>query len=119
MTRERAKELLPIIQAYAEGKEIEYRKLIRRCENWYEITKPTWNDTTEYRIKPEPKYVPFTRNDDLLGERIENKFTHAVFMISGVTNEHIYVGPSFITYGELFNDYIFVDGSPCGKVVSE
>ena len=59
MNRERAKELLPIIQAFAEGKEIQFRL--------DEIIKSTWSDLHEetaftfpaddyeYRIKPKPR----------------------------------------------------------------
>ncbi len=50
MNRERARELLPIIQAFAEGKEIE--ALIGRHWN---ICTPTFDDEFEYRIKPEPR----------------------------------------------------------------
>lgn len=55
MTRDEAKQLLPIIQAYAEGKKIEYRI--------FEGGQPVWHDYDEhcftsspdrYRIKPEP-----------------------------------------------------------------
>ena len=58
MNIEQAKKLLPIIQAFAEGKEIEYRKLGYKC--WMDVTKPTFNiKLFEYRIKPESKYRPF------------------------------------------------------------
>ena len=61
MTREQAKELLPIIQAYAEGKTIQYR---RSAEGkWEDVTfgeNLSFIDTSSnYRIKPEPKYRPF------------------------------------------------------------
>lgn len=51
MTRERAKELLPIIQAYAEGKTIECFTIEGR---WQEITNPFFDSATKYRIKPKP-----------------------------------------------------------------
>lgn len=56
MTRERAKELLPVIQAYAEGKNVQVS-----------VDGHTWNDVSsadarfelnvpsQYRIKPEPR----------------------------------------------------------------
>ena len=60
MTREEAKELLPIIQAYAEGKTIQYRNVV--CE-WEDVTIEEdlsfADNPSEYRIKPEPKYRPF------------------------------------------------------------
>lgn len=53
MTRERAKELLPVIQAFAEGKAIEYRVIQERP--WERIYDPGWDNGVEYRIKPEPR----------------------------------------------------------------
>lgn len=56
MKRERAEKLLPIIQAYAEGKELQYRYINHEewldlgcCEAYFELLSPI----REYRIKPE------------------------------------------------------------------
>ena len=51
MTREKAKELLPIIQAYADGEEIQYRG--EDSTPWRDcIYPPAFADVDEYRIKP-------------------------------------------------------------------
>lgn len=52
MNRTRAKELLPIIQAYADGKTIQYR--ISPLDEWCDFTETFGNFRTdiEYRIKP-------------------------------------------------------------------
>ena len=64
MTRERAKELAPIIQAFGEGKTIEYRSSVG--EAWYPLTIPSFNEIDgDYRIKPEPKTRPMTRGEVL------------------------------------------------------
>lgn len=58
MTREDAKDLLPIIQAFVKGKTIEFRE--RGCTLWTESISPIFNFAIfEYRIKPKPKYRPF------------------------------------------------------------
>lgn len=56
MNREKAKELLPIIQAYAEGKTIQYIGV--GFENWYDVDNELEIDSMryKYRIKPESKY---------------------------------------------------------------
>jgi hypothetical protein len=60
MTRERARELLPVIQAFAEGKEIQER-FIGGKDDWSDCSErgpsaPAWNSTKwEFRIKPEPR----------------------------------------------------------------
>lgn len=57
MDRNQAKELLPIIQAYAEGKVIQINQPII---GWKDNNEPLFNcDTSSYRIKPEQKYRPF------------------------------------------------------------
>ena len=57
ITREEAKEFLPIIQAFAEGKTIQ----VQENEGyWRDADVLHFNyDTCRYRIKPEPKYRPF------------------------------------------------------------
>ena len=59
MNRNQAKELLPIIQAYAEGKAIESRCIKGDKSLWYDDEDPSFDDDLEYRIKPEPTYRQF------------------------------------------------------------
>ena len=58
MNRQQAKELLPIIQAFAEGKAIQSR-YINGSNTWLNDNNLSFGDGVEYRIKPEPKYRPF------------------------------------------------------------
>ena len=51
MNRERAKKLLPVIQAFAEGKAIEMRP--EDDPRWVDVSDPAWSHGMEYRIKPE------------------------------------------------------------------
>lgn len=68
MNRERAKELLPIIEAFANGEEVEYR--------WSEVPQwadcgevgPGFEDEVEYRIKPKPRefwVAPFLKANEM------------------------------------------------------
>lgn len=59
MTREEAKVLLPIIQAYAEGKAIESRCIKGDKSLWYDDEDPSFDNDFEYRLKSEQKYRPF------------------------------------------------------------
>lgn len=69
MNRERAKKLLPIIQAYAEGKQIQCRFVDH--EDWHDVDD---NDGIivgsryEYRIKPSEKYNEIFKLKSLLEE---------------------------------------------------
>lgn len=76
MTREKAKQLLPIIQAYAEGKTIEDQS---RNGNWNvapERANIGFNEGPErYRIKPEPepKYRPFESREECWAEMLKHQ----------------------------------------------
>ena len=65
MTREEAKKKLLIIQAYAEGKEIEM--FIR--DRWETAESPGFTmEAKNYRIKSEPKYRPFKTKEECWDE---------------------------------------------------
>lgn len=74
MTREKVKEMLPILQAYAEGKVIECRTKPSAVEgtyvpnDWAEMKEIAFWKNTEYRIKPEPKYRPFANAEECWNE---------------------------------------------------
>ena len=63
MNREQAKALLPFIQAFSEGKTVQW---LTGSGEWYDVVGKDTIDfeyladrKTKYRIKPEPKYRPF------------------------------------------------------------
>ena len=71
MTRKEAKELLPIIQAFAEGKEIEYYDC--NDDDWIKTDTPIWASKINYRIKPEPKYRPFKTQEECWNEMLKHQ----------------------------------------------
>lgn len=71
MTREQAKELLPIIQAFVDGKTIEART--DSISKWIETTTPKFDLLHEYRIKPEPKYCPFKNVEECWEEMLKHQ----------------------------------------------
>lgn len=64
MTREQAKNLAPIIQAYEEGKEIQFLSHAGDG-SWIDAERHTWDSDYIYRIKPEQKTRPMTRGEVL------------------------------------------------------
>ena len=71
MNRIQAKELLPIIQAFAEGKTILVQDGIDWC---YLSNESDFNlNPQRYRIKSEPKYRPFKDAEECWQE-MQNKF---------------------------------------------
>ena len=121
MTREQAKELLPIIQAFVDGKTIEART--NSISKWIETTTPKFDLLHEYRIKPEPKYHPFKNVDECWQEMLKhepfgwlrkkkrNVRTQIGFMhtegIQGTSG-----GSS--NYKAFFDCFSFADGAPFG-----
>ena len=72
MNRQQAKELLPIIQAFAEGKTIEFRN--KSFKEWTEIDNLSFDPTiTNYRIKPEPKYRQFKDAEECWQEMLKHQ----------------------------------------------
>ena len=69
MNRDRAKKLLPIIQAYTEGKKLQYK--IVGYDDWYDVDDEDGiNEGTryEYRIKPTEKYNEIFKLKSMLEE---------------------------------------------------
>ncbi len=113
MNRQQAKELLPIIQAFAEGKIIEFRN--KSFKEWAEIENPSFDPTiTNYRIKSEPKYRPFANAEECWHEMQK----HEPF--GWVKYKE---GDKYTTYCNIdgncdfeldFEEYTFADGTPFG-----
>lgn len=128
MTREEAKELLPIIQAFAEGKTIQVRTNNRP---WFDLldNKLEICELFKYRIKTESKYIPFKTQEECLEEMLKHQpfgwlkskktgsvvligslYTKdGVLMIIWATNEY-----NKYTSFDVFNDYVFADDTPFG-----
>ena len=82
MTREKAKELLPIISAYAEGKTVQF---MDNKDMWQDYDDPNFFGDVKYRIKQEPKYRPFKTQEECWNEMLK----HQPF--GWVKNEYNYV----------------------------
>ena len=119
MTREGAKELLPIIQAYAEGKAIEHSLDGRR---WFETCYPSWSQNLIYRIKPEQKYRPFKSQEECWNEMMKHQpfgwvkeiNSEMLYLINGISNMSIVIMEDISSFKEALNIYEFKDGTPFG-----
>lgn len=128
MTREEVKEMLPVLQAYAEGKEIEslvngkYYRVLEICNGM---------NPKDYRIKPEPTYRPFKNAEECWAEmqkhqpfgivkdkHFANYQTHRAFTF--LTTEGCnFGGYEDETFESSFKNLLFVDGTPFGVKVEE
>lgn len=129
MTREETKALLPIIQAYAEGKAIESKCIKGDKSLWYDDEDPSFDGDFEFRIKPEPKYRPFKDAEECWEEMqkhqpfgwVKLKSTRKYFICKAIGDFFAVVGLNDrpTNYDELFEEYIFADGTPFGVKVEE
>ena len=122
MNRKEAKELLPIIKAFAEGKEIQYRNSFNE---WIDIKKNEGlsfiKTPLDYRIKPESKYRPFKTQEECWEEM--HKHPDFGWVTDGyykstisVKSDSIIVTISSLEYdfGKAYIHFTFTDGTPFG-----
>ncbi len=114
MDRNEAKELLPIIKAYVEGKTIQIQHL--DC-TWQDAKYLNLGRGLIYRIKPEPKYRPFKDAKECWAEMQKHqpfgwvKYADKYISISAIDSNN--------DYETDFDDYTFADCTPFGVKVEE
>ena len=126
--------LMPIFQAIAEGKTIQYKN-----GDWQDIdgdedglnldTLIKYQDN--YRIKPEQKYHPFKNAEECWQEMEKHKYFGWIkgkdasipskfMIINSVRDEEVSITSGIdFTYSELIECYTFIDGTPFGVKVEE
>ena len=130
MTREEAKNLLPIIQKYSEGKTIQSRCFTEEMPLWWDDDDPTFNvDDFDYRIKPEPKYRPFANAQECLEEMkkhqpfgwVKDKYSFCPIELicDSFSKECIKCYETWFTPEKMFKDSTFLDGTPFGVKIEE
>ena len=75
MTREETKAIMPILQAYAEGKVIQYSR--NGGYTWHDVAEDVNHnirtDKYDYRIKPTPTYRPFANAEECWNEMLKHQ----------------------------------------------
>lgn len=128
MDRNQAKQLLPVIQAFSEGRPIQYRIKDNKSAKWNDVDKNYHEFSPHsflYRIKSEPKYRPFANAEECWQEM--QKHQPFGWMKSRFAFVHIiYIEDKSIGYGSAcgtilhdnFNSvlegFTFADGTPFG-----
>ena len=127
MDRNRAKQLLPVIQAYINGKPIQSRCIKGDTSFWYDDKDPSFDDDFEYRIKPEPKYRPFKAEECWNEMQKHQPFgwikdrNGSRFVIENVDSRgfvEVY-DEGTCNFKEVFENRTFADGLPFGAKVEE
>ena len=130
MTREEATKLLPIIQAFSEGKTIEFSSITDVSKAWREVTDFPIGmiKNFKFRIKPEPMYRPFVNAEECWTEMLKHQpfgwvkdRNGSKFVIENVDSRgfvDVY-DDGTCDFKEVFENRAFVDGLPFGVKVEE
>lgn len=126
MNRKEAKQLLPIIQAFSEGKDVE----TKTGSGWMSIENMSFAGKPDsYRIKPETKYRPFNDAEECWQEMqkhqpfgwLKDKNDGHLTLITVVDNDEMMalngrVGWDFLG---IMNNYVFADGTQFGVKIEK
>lgn len=128
MTREELKKVMPILTTFADGKTIQ--NYLRGSGKWIDVGEHldmsdlfAWS--SDYRIKPEPKYRPFKDAEECWNEMqkhqpfgwIKSKDDSTInkFMfIDSLRKDEVSISNVDFNYNDLVEYYIFADGAPFG-----
>lgn len=116
------------MQAYVEGKQIQYLLY----NEWMDIDKLTTDDLyinpELYRIKPELKYRPF-KNAEECWKEMENHSHFGWIKFNGEENScihceaiedcGIFYNSASWTFESIFKEFTFIDGSPFGVKIDD
>ena len=127
MTIKEIRNAAKVMEAYANGKKIQF---LDEYNNWIDVTNPTFNWSIYiYRVKPEPKYRPFKNQEECWNEM--HKHSNFGWIKGNVTGEYKqivriynykselifnigYNGSADYSPEIMFSSYTFADGSPFG-----
>ena len=123
MNRKEAKELMPIIQAFAEGKTIQYYDSLIDIADWEDCENPNFENLTyKFRIKPESTYRPFANAKECWQEMQKHKpfgwVKSTLFkdfaLVKRVTTLYVEINRDIIDYKDALEKFTFADGTPFG-----
>lgn len=124
MNRKTAKDLLPIIKAFSEGKCVE----TKTSSGWISIENMGFvGNPLQYRIKPEPKYHPFKNAEECWQEMqkhqpfgwVKEKERNVRTEINYIHNDGVMFSCGYVLFERLFDFYTFADGVPFGVKMKE
>ena len=127
MTREQVKEMLPVLQSFADGKTIESRCIKGDKSLWYDDEDPSFDNDFEYRIKPEPRYRPFRDAKECWQEMqkhnpfgwVKSTLFKDLALVKRVTTLYVEINRDIIDYKDALEKFTFADDTNFGVKVEE
>lgn len=125
MNRKEAKILMPVIQAFADGKDVE----TKTSSGWISIENMSFaGNPDSYRIKPEPKYRPFKDAEECWQEMLKHqpfgwvkcKEDGSLGLITLIiSEENIFINGIGCNSERTMRGFTFADGKPFGVIEEE
>lgn len=125
MNRKETKKLMPVIQAFADGKDVE----TKTSSGWISIENMSFaGNPDSYRIKPEPKYRSFKDAEECWQEMLKHqpfgwvkcKEDGSLGLITLIiSEENIFINGIGCNSERTMRGYTFADGTPFGVKVEE
>ena len=127
MTREEVKEMLPVLQAFADGKTIESRCIKGDKSLWYDDEDPSFDNDFEYRLKPESTYRPFRDAEECWNEMqkhqpfgwVKSTLFKDLALVNRVTTLYVEINRDIIDYKDALEKFTFADDTNFGVKVEE
>ena len=131
MDRNQAKEFYPILQAFAEGRVIEFRtkpstlsKSRQHMNEWTEMEELEFWSNIEYRIKQqsEAKFRPFKNAEECWQEMqkhhpfgwVKSTLFKDLTLVQRVTTLYVEINREIIDYKDALDKFTFADGTNFG-----
>ena len=124
MKREQVRAMMPILQAFIDGKKIEGRPkgFSNDFEGWVSVDEISGLDSIEYRIKPEPKYRPFNDAKECWQEMqkhqpfgwVKSTLFKDFDLVQRVTILYVEINREIIDYKDVLEKFTFADSTPFG-----
>ena len=120
MTTEEIREAAKVMEAYANGKKIQY---LNDDNEWIDAPNPLFDwDNCVYRIKPESQYRPFKTQEECWQEMhkhpdfgwVAAQDSKVIYHINIVGDGYIHIDGSSVDFSTAYSEYEFLDGTPFG-----
>lgn len=124
MNKDNAKDMLPLVQALAEGKVLQVNEGDAICPSWVDRENHQFSlPPNDYRIKPSPSYRPWTFEEVPVGVVVATEDGGGRYVITAVEDGDddyvcVFLGQrDEVDTEELLANYVMLDGKPCGVAV--
>lgn len=124
ITKEEIKERIAVMQAYVDGKEIEFYNYSNK--EWVVTKDPLWDIKIRYRVQPMQKYRPFQSAEECRNEMVKHdpigylKSNNGYVFVCSFSDEGVYFSLDHeVSFEDAFGVNTFADGKPFGVIEEE